>query len=143
MGKDGYEDAVLQDPNDPAQQHAANFTKNFDKIAEGVPVVHELRECAKAMVMATWLVDRNNLNQNECSTNKITNKFIQKMVNRFRTNDKLLKGFEPKSIVSEINAIRKSNPKRTSLNGTEYKVSTHALKEYPDKIPTLRKTVKT
>tara|TARA_A100001015_G_C14970119_1_gene704734 strand:- start:1130 stop:1741 length:612 start_codon:yes stop_codon:yes gene_type:complete len=99
MGKDGYEDAVLQDPNDPAQQHAANFTKNFDKIAEGVPVVHELRECAKAMVMATWLVDRNNLNQNEGSTNKITNKFIQKMVNRFRTNDKLLKGFEPKSIV--------------------------------------------
>merc|ERR1719263_2474987 len=60
MGANGYEDAVLQDPTDPAQQHAANFSKNFDKIADNVPVVNELRECAKCMVIATWLCDRQN-----------------------------------------------------------------------------------
>ena len=53
--EEGYKDAELQDPNDPAAAHARNFTQNLPKIKEFEPSVAELYEVAKAITLAKWM----------------------------------------------------------------------------------------
>lgn len=54
-GEEGLEDAALTRPDHPLVQYAAEFTRNFDLIAERRSVVFHLRELAKAAVLAKFL----------------------------------------------------------------------------------------
>mmetsp|Transcript_52237 Transcript_52237/g.113805 ORF Transcript_52237/g.113805 Transcript_52237/m.113805 type:complete len:1026 (+) Transcript_52237:80-3157(+) len=53
----GLEDAPLTRPDHPLVKYAAAFTKNFDLIAERKSVVCQLREVAKATIMAKYLLE--------------------------------------------------------------------------------------
>merc|ERR1711871_1787274 len=50
-------DAKLTRPDHPMVRYAQQFTKNFDLIAERKSVIFNLRECAKATVLAKYLID--------------------------------------------------------------------------------------
>jgi len=55
---DGYlQDSKVTRPNHPLQRYAQAFTHNFDLIAERKGVIFNLRELAKASVLAKYLVD--------------------------------------------------------------------------------------
>jgi len=56
-GPGGVEDAKLTRPDHPLVRYAEAFTHFFDLIAERKSVVHELREVAKACLLAKYLVE--------------------------------------------------------------------------------------
>jgi len=56
-GSDGMEDARITRPDHPTVQYAERFTHNFDLIAERKSVIYQLRELAKASVVAKFLQD--------------------------------------------------------------------------------------
>jgi len=56
-GADGIEDAPITRPDHPLVKYADQFSHNFDLIAERKSVVHQLRELAKASVLAKFLVE--------------------------------------------------------------------------------------
>jgi len=56
-GPGGVEDARLTSPDHPLVRYAEAFTHYFDLIAERKSVVHELREVAKACLVAKYLVE--------------------------------------------------------------------------------------
>lgn len=56
-GPEGVEDARLTRPDHPLVKYAEAFTHYFDLIAERKSVVHELREVAKACLLAKYLVE--------------------------------------------------------------------------------------
>merc|ERR1719199_2366426 len=55
--KDGMHDAPITKPDHPLVKYAEAFTRNFDLIAERRSVVFQLREVAKATVIAKFLTD--------------------------------------------------------------------------------------
>jgi len=57
MGHDGLEDAPITRPDHPLVRYADAFTHNFDLIAERKSVVSQLREVAKASIMAKFLLE--------------------------------------------------------------------------------------
>mmetsp|Transcript_45781 Transcript_45781/g.116319 ORF Transcript_45781/g.116319 Transcript_45781/m.116319 type:complete len:649 (-) Transcript_45781:203-2149(-) len=57
QGPDGLEDSPVTRPNHPLVLYAEAFTKNFDLIAERKGVVYQLRELAKASIMAKYLLE--------------------------------------------------------------------------------------
>lgn len=57
MGVDGLEDAAITRPDHPLVMYADAFTHNFDLIAERKSVVSQLREVAKASIMAKYLME--------------------------------------------------------------------------------------
>lgn len=58
LGADGaLEDAPLTRPDHPLVRYAEAFTRNFDLIAERKSVVAQLREVAKASVVAKFLLE--------------------------------------------------------------------------------------
>ena len=83
LGKDGYEDAAHTDDNDPAVVHARSFTKFLPDIAEQVPVVAELFEACKALVLAIYLLERKDMG----------------------INPGMLRKFLPKSVVANYNKV--------------------------------------
>merc|ERR1719188_1346350 len=54
---EGLEDAALTRPDHPLVKYAEAFTHNFDLIAERKSVVTQLREVAKASIIAKFLLD--------------------------------------------------------------------------------------
>merc|ERR1719394_1424257 len=57
MGANGLEDAALTRPDHPLVKYAEAFTHNFDLIAERKSVVCQLREVAKASIIAKFLLE--------------------------------------------------------------------------------------
>merc|ERR1719394_2385518 len=57
MGASGLEDAHLTRPDHPLVKYAEAFTHNFDLIAERKSVVSQLREVAKASVVAKFMLE--------------------------------------------------------------------------------------
>merc|ERR1740121_3488150 len=57
MGASGLEDAHITRPDHPLVKYAEAFTHNFDLIAERKSVVAQLREVAKASVVAKFMLD--------------------------------------------------------------------------------------
>eukprot|EP00444_Apocalathium_aciculiferum_P037649 CAMPEP_0183487470 /NCGR_PEP_ID=MMETSP0370-20130417/180455_1 /TAXON_ID=268820 /ORGANISM="Peridinium aciculiferum, Strain PAER-2" /LENGTH=794 /DNA_ID=CAMNT_0025680795 /DNA_START=69 /DNA_END=2451 /DNA_ORIENTATION=+ len=57
MGAAGLEDAALTRPDHPLVKYAEAFTKNFDLIAERKSVVNQLRELAKASIVAKFMME--------------------------------------------------------------------------------------
>jgi len=56
-GENGLEDAPITRADHPLVKYAADFSKNFDLIAERKSVVHQMREVAKASIMAKFLLE--------------------------------------------------------------------------------------
>lgn len=56
-GEAGLEDAPMTRPDHPAVRYADAFSAYFDLIAERKSVIHQLRELAKASVLAKFLVE--------------------------------------------------------------------------------------
>jgi len=64
-GADGLEDAPITRPDHPLVKYAEAFTHNFDLIAERKSVVSQLREVAKASIVAKYLLESGaNLGEN-------------------------------------------------------------------------------
>mmetsp|Transcript_107454 Transcript_107454/g.269540 ORF Transcript_107454/g.269540 Transcript_107454/m.269540 type:complete len:876 (+) Transcript_107454:103-2730(+) len=61
LGGDGLEDAAITRPDHPLVRYAEIFTHNFDLIAERKSVVSQLREVAKASIMAKFLLESGNV----------------------------------------------------------------------------------
>jgi len=57
MGKDGLEDAAITRADHPLVMYADAFTHNFDLICERKSVVSQLREVAKASILAKFLLE--------------------------------------------------------------------------------------
>merc|ERR1719297_7919 len=57
MGADGLEDVKRTKPDHPLVKYAEAFTHNFDLIAERKSVVSQLREVAKASVLAKFMLE--------------------------------------------------------------------------------------
>mmetsp|Transcript_27364 Transcript_27364/g.77027 ORF Transcript_27364/g.77027 Transcript_27364/m.77027 type:complete len:900 (+) Transcript_27364:70-2769(+) len=57
VGDDGLEDAAITRPDHPLVMYADVFTHNFDLIAERKSVVSQLREVAKASILAKYLIE--------------------------------------------------------------------------------------
>merc|ERR1719512_277520 len=57
MGPSGLEDAHLTRPDHPLVKYAEAFTHNFDLIAERKSVVSQLREVAKASIVAKFMLE--------------------------------------------------------------------------------------
>lgn len=57
IGEEGLEDSPLTRPDHPLVKYAEDFTQNFDLIAERKSVVFQLREVAKAAVVAKFLME--------------------------------------------------------------------------------------
>jgi len=57
LGPNGLEDAPLTRPNHPLVKYAAAFTQHFDLISERKSVVSQLREVAKASIMAKFMME--------------------------------------------------------------------------------------
>jgi len=57
LGSDGLEDTPMTRPDHPLVRYAEIFTHNFDLIAERKSVVSQLREVAKASIMAKFLLE--------------------------------------------------------------------------------------
>ncbi|CAD7972298.1 unnamed protein product [Amoebophrya sp. A120] len=112
MGPEGYRDAPLTEPDDPALLHAHHFSENMETLRKKVPSVHELFECAKAMTLAKYLIKKRKLNIN-----------VEKILN-----------YLPRPILEEINAVKKTTAH--TEKGRE------PMSEYPRLIPTLRKETK-
>jgi len=55
--RNGLEDALITRRSHPLVKYAESFTRNFDLIAERKSVIHQLREVAKASIVAKFLVD--------------------------------------------------------------------------------------
>ena len=55
--KGGMEDARITRSDHPLVRYAEAFTENFDLIAERKGVIYQLRELAKASVLAKFLMD--------------------------------------------------------------------------------------
>lgn len=113
MGPEGYRDAPLTMPDDPALQHAHHFSECLEQIRDKGPhCVRELYECAKAMTLAKWLIKKKKL----------------------RINKEKLMEYVPRPILDEINMVKK-----TTAHTAEGR---KPMKEYPRLIPTLRKETK-
>jgi len=56
-GENGLEDAPITRADHPLVKYAADFSKNFDLIAERKSVIHQMREVAKASIMAKFLLE--------------------------------------------------------------------------------------
>mmetsp|Transcript_107455 Transcript_107455/g.269550 ORF Transcript_107455/g.269550 Transcript_107455/m.269550 type:complete len:895 (+) Transcript_107455:103-2787(+) len=61
LGDAGLEDAPITRPDHPLVRYAEIFTHNFDLIAERKSVVSQLREVAKASIMAKFLLESGNV----------------------------------------------------------------------------------
>mmetsp|Transcript_139278 Transcript_139278/g.445255 ORF Transcript_139278/g.445255 Transcript_139278/m.445255 type:complete len:1059 (-) Transcript_139278:66-3242(-) len=57
QGDDGLEDAPITRPDHPLVKYAEDFSKYFDLISERRSVFHNLREVAKAAVLAKFLIE--------------------------------------------------------------------------------------
>lgn len=57
MGQSGLEDAHITRPDHPLVKYAEAFTHNFDLIAERKSAVSQLREVAKASIVAKFMLD--------------------------------------------------------------------------------------
>mmetsp|Transcript_27691 Transcript_27691/g.45348 ORF Transcript_27691/g.45348 Transcript_27691/m.45348 type:complete len:639 (+) Transcript_27691:3-1919(+) len=57
LGAEGLEDLPITRPDHPMVKYAESFTHNFDLIAERKSVMYNLREVAKASLLAKYLID--------------------------------------------------------------------------------------
>merc|ERR1719341_2563426 len=56
-GPKGLEDAPVTKPDHPLVRYAQSFTRRFDLIAERKGVINQLREVAKASILAKYLME--------------------------------------------------------------------------------------
>jgi len=57
LGPRGLEDVAVTHPDHPLVKYADSFTRNFDLIAERKSVISQLREVAKASIMAKFMME--------------------------------------------------------------------------------------